>query len=1101
MVRLILGRAGAGKTALVFREIAEYAARGEGNSVLLVPEQYSHEAERELCAAAGDTLSRYGEVLSFTGLARKVFAQVGGARPMIDGGGRLLCMAVAARAVEEKLTVCRRGCREPRTLDSFVRAAEELRNAAVGPEELLSAAGSAEGLLADKLRDMALLLAGYEAVRHRSGADSADQLQLLADLIGDSPAVTSRFYVDGFSDFTALEKNVLRQIIRAGAELTVCLTCAREGAEGVFLLPMTTARWLAATAAEYAVPCRELWQEPEGQQSPIGYYCEHLFAFDDDPAPAGDGSVRAVYAADIYAECELAAARMAELARAGSRWRDMAVAVRGFGDYRTALESACARYHVPLFLSGRGDMMQKSVPLVINAALEAVLRGYEYEAVFGYLKTGLGPVTEEQTDRLDNYVLLWGIRGGLWDRAWTMHPAGYNREMDQAAQEELAALNELRRAVIGPLKELERAVKAAVTARDQAAALADFLVGTDLAEKLQVRSGQLAAEGRIEAAAECGRLWEAVCAALEQFAALLGDMPMDGEQFQGLFALMLSKYDVNVIPVSLDSVSAGDIDGMRRRHTRHLLVLGAADGRIPAPEQAGGLFTADEREKLGALGLDLGSPETDLGRELGRIYSLMTLPSETLYLSWPVTDPEGGEGRPSLLIERARALLGIEPERGDLTRARTFAPGPAFALALQGQMGDGDPLCLAAREHFLRRGRGEELARLQSSVQAAERTLAPAAVRALYGPEPVLSPTKAEKFAHCRFGYFLQYGLKARPRQQAVFDPRDYGTFMHYVLENVAREVMAQGGFAAVTAQQVGELADRYVDRYIADEMQGLADRTARFAYLFRRLRTTVRKVTEDMWQELKDSRFQPIDLELDLRGEGVLAPAGETDAPLSGRVDRVDGWVHDGALYLRITDYKTGVKKFDLADVCQGLNMQMLLYLFALERRGGEHFGTRTIRPAGVLYSPARFDIVRADSDVTDQELADLRRNTARRSGLVLDDPAVLEAMEPGADKRYLPIKVLKSGGYSKSSEGSLATLEQFGALSRYIDDTLREMAGALRAGSVSLDPWFKNARDNACAFCDYRQACLFDETGDGWRLREKLDPAAAWERIESHG
>ncbi len=1102
MVRLILGRAGAGKTALVFREIAEYAARGAGSAILLVPEQYSHEAERELCAAAGDTLSRYGEVLSFTGLARKVFSQVGGARPTIDGGGRLLCMAVAARAVENELTVYRRGCREPRTLDSLVRAAEELRNAAVGPAELLSAAGSTAGLLSDKLRDLALLLEGYEAVRSRSGADSADQLQLLADLIGDSPAVKSAFYVDGFSDFTALEKNVLRQLIRAGADLTVCLTCARDGAEGVFLLPMATARWLAAAAAEYGAACQEVWLEPERPlQSPIGYYCEHLFDFDDDSAPANDGTVRAVYAADIYAECELAAARMAELARAGSRWRDMAVAVRGFGDYRTALESACARYGVPLFLSGRGDMLQKSVPLAVSAALEAAIRGYEYEAVFGYLKTGLGPVTADETDRLEDYALLWGVRGGLWDREWTMHPAGYNREMDQAAREELAALNELRRTVIGPLKGLERAVKAAATAWEQAAALADFLERTDLAEKLRVRSDELLAEGRTEAAAECGRLWEAVCAALEQFAALLGDMPMDGEQFQGLFTLMLSKYDVNVIPVSLDSVSAGDIDGMRRRHTRHLLVLGAADGRIPAPEEAGGVFTADEREELGALGLDLGGAETDLSRELGRIYSLMTLPSETLYLSWPVTDPEGGEGRPSLLIERARTLLGLEPVRGDLTLARTFAPAAAFALALQGQMGDEDPLCLAAREHFIRSGRGEDLTRLGDSVRTTEQNLTPAAVRALYGPQPVLSPTKAEKFADCRFGYFLQYGLKARSRQQAVFDPRDYGTFMHYVLENVARDVMAQGGFAAVTAQQVGALADRYVDQYIADEMHGFADKTERFAYLFRRLRTTVRKVTEDMWQELKDSRFQPIDLELDLRGEGVLVPGEETDAPLSGRVDRVDGWVHDGALYLRITDYKTGVKKFDLADVCQGLNMQMLLYLFALQRRGGEHFGARTIRPAGVLYSPARFDIVRADSDVTDEELAALRRSTARRSGLVLDDPAVLEAMEPGEDKRFLPVKVLKSGGYSKSSAGSLATLEQFGALSRYIDDTLREMAGALRAGSVSVDPWFKNARDNACAFCDYRQACLFDETGDGWRLREKLDPAAAWERIESHG
>ena len=1099
MVRTILGRAGAGKTALVFREIAGYVSQGRGDLVLLVPEQYSHEAERELCAAAGDGLSRYGEVLSFTGLARKVFSQVGGARPALDGGGRVLCMAVAVRAVGDRLQVYRQSRKDVRLLDSLARAVEELKNAGAGPEALLAAAGETEGLLADKLRDLSLLLEAYGAVQQRGGADGADRLAALADLIGDSPAVKGTFYVDGFSDFTALEKNVLRQIIRAGADLTVCLTCDRAGG-GAFALPAATARWLRSVAEEYGAAYAEQWVE-RPESGPIAFLCDHLFDFSDDPAPENGGAVTAVYAADIAEECELAAARMAALARSGCRWRDMAVAARGFGDYRTALESACVRYGVPLFLSGRGDMLQKSVPLAVASALETVNRGYEYEAVFGYLKTGLSPLTLEQVDQLENYAVTWGIRGGGWDRDWTMHPDGYNRTMDERAAERLKALNAMRRAAIGPLKALERRGRAASTAVEQAAALADFFGDIRLAERLRDRTAELAAEGRYETAAECSRLWETVCAALEQFAAALGDMAMDSEEFQGLFTLMLSKYDVSVIPVSLDRVGAGDIDGMRRRHIKHLLLLGAADGRLPAPEEGGGVFTAEERETLSALGLAMGGPEEDVSRELGRIYSCLTLPSESLYMSWPVTDSEGGEGRPSLVVDRARTLLGAEPVRGDILNARTYGAAPAFALALQGQAGDDEPVCLAAREHFVRTGREADLVRLADAARAAQGSLGPESVRALYGPAPVLTATRAEKFADCRFGYFLQYGLKARPRQRAVFDPRDYGTFMHYVLENVAREAMEQGGFAAVDEAQIGALADKYVDKYIEEEMHGFADKTARFAYLFRRLRTTVRQVTADMWRELRESKFQPLDLELDLGAQGVLEPGGPEDTPLTGRADRVDGWVHDGTLYLRITDYKTGVKKFDLADVCQGLNMQMLLYLFALEKRGGKYFGAEHIRPAGVLYSPARFDVVNADSDVTEEELAALRKNTARRSGLVLDDAAVIEAMEPGEDKRFLPVKLTKAGGWTKASQASLASLEQFGALSRYIDATLSELAGHLRSGSVTADPWYKTARDNACTFCDYRQACLFDQSSDGWRLRMKLSPEEAWRRIEGHG
>ena len=1097
MVQTILGRAGAGKTALVFGEIAEYVRQGDGKTVLLVPEQYSHEAERELCAAAGDTLSRYGEVLSFTGLARKVFSEVGGGKPAMDGGGRLLCMAVAAEGLEGQLRVYHRGRREPRTLDSLTRAMEELRNAGVSAADLAAAAEKTAGALSDKLRDLSLLAEGYTAVQSRSGADSADRLQALAALLGDSH-IYGRYYADGFSDFTRLEKEVLRQIVRSGADLTVCLTCG-ERDEGAFSLPLATARWLKNLAAEYGAEYVEQWVERSGQTPPIRYYCDHLYDFGAPAWEGGTDAVTCVRAGDISEECELAAARMAELARAGCRWRDMAVAVRGFGDYRTALESACARYGVPLFLSGRGDTLQKSLPLAISSALEAVCRGYEYEAVFGWLKTGLGPVSLEETDELENYALLWGIRGGLWDRPWTMHPEGYNQEMDERAQKALEKLNGLRRAVIGPLKALERRTGQAVTAREQAVALAAFLEDTSLAEKIEQRTAELTAEGRPEAAAEHARLWDILCSALEQFAAVLGDTAMDAQRFQGLFTLMLSKYDVNVIPVSLDRVSAGEIDAMRRRHTRHLLLLGAADGRIPAPEEAGGVFTADEREELTALGLELGGAEEDLSRELGRIYSCLSLPSESLYMSWSAVDGEGGEARPSLLIGRAKDLLGVTPVQGDILRARTFAVRPAFALALRGQRGEAEDLCLAARDYFAAAGHGPELERLASAAQAALGSLGAGSVRALYGPEPKMSPSRAEKFAGCRFSYFLQYGLRARPRVPAAFAPRDYGTFMHYVLENVARDAMAAGGFAAVDEGQIAALADKYVDKYIEEELRGFADKTARFAYLFRRLRTTVRRVVKDMWEELRVSKFQPLDLELDLAGEGVLAPA-EGDGPaVTGRADRVDGWVQGDTLYLRITDYKTGVKKFDLADVCQGLNMQMLLYLFALTERGGDYFGAKKIKPAGVLYSMARFDVVNAPGDVTDEELARLRRAAARRSGLVLADGEVLEAMEPGKDKRFLPVKITGSGEHAAAAGGTLASLEQFGALSRFIDKTLADLAGELKAGSVTCDPWYKSSRETACTFCDFKEVCLFDGTGNGWRMRTKLTTDEAWERIKA--
>ncbi len=1114
MIRLILGRAGTGKTARIFAEIASLVQKERGSVVLLVPEQYSHEAERELCRAAGDRLSLYGEVLSFTGLARRVQSRFGGgARPVMDRGGRLLCMAWALdRLPPESLPLYRRARKDARAADVLVRGMEELRSAGADAEALLTAAGAEDvpTPLAEKLRELALIGEAYAAALGRSAADPAETLDTLAERVASDPAVRAwaagtTFFIDGFSDFTALEQRVLAAILRAGADMTFCLTCGEGDVENsVFSLTAGTVRRLREAAAEAGIPCVSEQMEPEGDPTPIRYLAEHLFDFTPGDAPENDGSVSLVTAADPYEECELAAAKMSELARAGARWRDMAVAIRGFGDYRAALESACARYNVPLFLAGRGDTLQKSLPLLVVSALEAVTRGYEYEAVFGYLKTGLSPLTPAETDRLENYALLWELRGSMWHRPFTMHPEGYNRDMNADAKARLSDLNTLRDRAIAPLASLEAAMKAAFDARSQAQALADFFGNIALAERLAERSAELNAAGRREAAAEYDQLWEVLCTALEQFAAVLGDTPMDAGQFRELFTRMLSKYDVGIIPVSLDRVQAGDFDGMRRRELRHLFILGASDGRLPAPEESAGVFTPEEREELTDLGLPLGGPEEDLAREFWRIYSCLSLPSDTLCISRPLSMGADGETRPSLVMERAAALLGIPAVPGDLRHARTFSREAAYTLAVRAEAGDAAPECLAAREFFLREGHGDELSALVRRARAGRGQLGPEAVRRLYGDRPAVTATRAEKFGDCRFAYFLQYGLRAKPRQKAVFDARDNGTFLHWVLEQVAREVSSpeMGGFAKATEADIDRLTDKYVDEYIRTELNDFSEKTARFEYLFRRLRGTVRHVTRELWREMRVSKFRPIEFELDLSEKDILS-ASDEDLRLYGFVDRVDAWEHNDRLYLRVVDYKTGVKDFRLSDIVEGVNMQMLLYLFALADRGSVHFGGKEIVPAGVLYSPARFRVVRADAEPSDDDLALLRENdmtgaSGVRRGLILRDEEVIEAMEPGPEKHFLPIKYSARTGELLANEGQLASLEQFGSLSRYIRKTLQDMAAELRAGSVAADPWFRSTTENACLRCEFADACQFDESSDAWRVRESLRPAEAWKTIE---
>ena len=168
-----------------------------------------------------------------------------------------------------------------------------------------------------------------------------------------------------------------------------------------------------------------------------------------------------------------------------------------------------------------------------------------------------------------------------------------------------------------------------------------------------------------------------------------------------------------------------------------------------------------------------------------------------------------------------------------------------------------------------------------------------------------------------------------------------------------------------------------------------------RFIYLFRRLTQTARRVVLDTARELRLSDFRPLDFELDFSKTPDLPPvsvgAGEDSLVLTGVADRVDGWERDGKLYLRVVDYKSGHKTFSLTDVWYGMGLQMLLYLFALEKNGGEHY-KKPIVPAGVLYVPARDVLLSAPEKLSDEELL------KEKAVMINDDKPLVRVTEGGA-------------------------------------------------------------------------------------------------------
>ena len=1115
MLKLILGRAGTGKTTTVLRRVCREGAQRP--QVLMVPEQQSHETERALCKMGGNGVSLYAEVLSFSRLATRVFQTAGGLGvEELDGGGRFLLMYNAVKSVASELTVYSRPSRRPAFLESLLATADELKSSCVPPEVLMTAGQDVGGLEGDKLRDLGLICGAYDGLTANSALDPRDRLTRVAEALKTCAWAKGKdLWLDGFTDFTVQQCQVLYYLMGQANSMTITLTCDHleedEGGTGIFSTARRTANSLLRLAQSAGVSCEVEHLVYNCNQTdcaePLRFLEANLFAHREITPTSCGGAVELFQATGCRGEVEWAAARILRLVREeGLRFRDIGVTARNYGAYRDLIETIFPRYGVPVFSSVMTDILEKPVLALVTAALETVAGGYAYEDIFRYLKTGLTDLSEEDRDQLENYVLKWDIRGSRWtqNKDWGWHPRGYGFPWEDEDRALVARMDELRRSVVRPLEMLRS--KDSKTGRDHAENLYEFLEEIGLPDRLQARVEALIEREQPALADEYRQLWEILCGGLEQCASLLGDTPMELDEFERLFRLVLSQYDVGTIPVSLDRVMAGETTRQTGHRVKVMILLGADDASIPQVGAAPGLLSDDDRSLLAGYGQELNSTgENLLYRELTTVYLICTRPSRKLLVSWPSQGAGGEERRPSFLAERLKVLFSDLPVQREEDVSGAFcleAPLPAL------EQGGNSPAVRQVLAQMPDYALGVE--RLEKAAGWKRGSLSRTAVEQLYGTRVPMSASRMDKYKSCHFSYFMRYGLKAEPRKPAGFTAPEYGTFVHYVLEHVLQDEMFQQTvmpgmertFGDGEKQHLRKVTEAAVERYVAEELGGLEGQSDRFQYLFRRLLRAVYAVVENAAEELMHSCFRPISFELGFGRREDLPPVeltvDDVTFSVSGFVDRVDGWVHDGKLYLRVVDYKTGRKTFDLTEVWNGLGLQMLLYLFTLEERGESLYGL-PVEGAGVLYLPARDAVVRGSRTMTEQQWRKELDKELKRSGLVLNDPDVLRAMESTGEDgyRFLPLKVSKSTGAITGD--ALATAEQFGKLGRHIQSVLEEICRELACGDVSADPFWRGPDKNACHYCDYAAACHFEEGrgGDCRRWLPSLKAQEFWENM----
>ena len=1144
MLNIYYGRENVDKEKFIFDQIRQGSTgfdsqRGDRtarnrekgtHTILLVPDQYTLEAEQQ----AFRHLQAEGlmdiEVLSMSRLGSRLISELGGAKQtFIDKYGRHMILARIARENRDRLQVFR-GLEERNSFIEMVNNfISELKQYNCGTAELEAMAEeSAEGSYTRrKLEDLTLLYNQYEEEIRGKYTDSEDYIDLYLNKIRDSKLIEgSRVWIYGFDSFAPKALAVIGQLIARAEEVNVVLTWDEGGRDAdLFALTGMVMENLEAEArAVGADVCRKsistsddsIWLREDMSPS-IAHIEKEIYTLPSRKSGSHEG-VTLVAAAGLYNEAESAAAYVLQLVREeGLKYRDIRLVCNDQDVRGPILERVFQEYGIPLFRDAKKDILSSPVVQYVLALLDTAVEEWRTEDLFRVLKSGFGPLNHEETADLENYAIKYRIRRTMWKRPFIKGVTEYG-------EEGLLRLEELRQKAAAPVLALEPLMKAEtggepLTVNCFIQELYRYLYETvQLPDRILEFMNRQEELGRVDLAGETGQIWGHMIGILDQMMEIMGEEPFDAETFLDIFRVGLSQVEIGVLPPTRDGLLMGTMQRTRVSQAKALVVVGANEGVLPQEKPEAGLFSTEEKELFRDRGTELCKVDAVvLMEERLAVYRNLSRPSKYLWLSHSVSDGDGKESKPSSVYLKMKELFpGLEEQRDVLSQnpaGEACSPLPLIHSGvstlrhLTGALQDvtsagggetgasaGNPAAGldAAWKETLSWYQQHDEANLEVIRQGlaftnTQEVLGSAAARQLFlrNPEAAisLSPSRLEKFSRCPFSHFVSYGL--RPEERRIFEvaPREIGDIYHECLMTMAQTLTRPdldvthplSPWMTITREDCGKLVRETARRQMESYREGIFQLGKEESYRSQRIYDICEKVCWTVVEQVRAGEIEGCDLEVGFRRGGKIQPValdigGET-VYIEGKIDRVD-WLPGDRV--KIIDYKTGNENFSITEAKAGYRLQLMLYLQAA--CGAER------KPAGVFYFKITEPMVDATGkDWDEEELAREIRKNFKLNGVMVDDPQVIHSIA-GDFSGFSEIVPLRAGKEKISGTGkeNLISEEDFAQLRDAVTAKTVEICRNLAEGNIDIHP-MKTKERSACTYCEYKGICRFDTVFEG--------------------
>ncbi len=1114
-LQFYFGPSGSGKSKRLHQDVLHMAAKDpDCNFLFLVPDQFTMQTQTDLVKESPGGGIMNIDVLSFGRLTHRIFEETGyGRKPVLDDTGKSLVLRKVASSVKEELPVLSGNLNKIGYIHEIKSAISEFKQYGLSVERVgeLAEFSKSRGTLYYKLKDLKTLYQAFDTYVAERFITTEDTLALLSRAVHESKIMKNSVVIfDGFTGFTPIQYRLIAELMELSRMVIVSVTLGEGenpyrimGEQELFYLSKKTVRDLQKWAQKRNVRQAEDVYLGKGglprfrESRELAHLEKQLFRYPLKPYEESQkDSIPAIQireamspAGEVRGACILIKKLVLEQ---NYSYRDIAVVTGELETYGDFFEREAATYDIPVFIDRTRGILLNPFLEYIRSALRIVLQNFSYESVFHYLRSGLADFTMEETDLLENYILATGIKGRKkWGELFTRN-----------ATEQI---NELRARLYGQMTPL---LQKQETASGYVKALYEFIVAGRIQEKLLTFEEQFRADGEEERAKEYAQIYRLVMELLNQIEGLLREETMTLQEFADILDSGFAEIEVGTIPGGVDRVIVGDMERTRLNQVKVLLFLGVNDGNIPRNANKGGIISDIDREFLKDSDIELApTPRQQMFTQRLYLYMNMTKPSERLYLSYARISSDGKTLRPSYLIDTVKALFpcayqgnlmeGKESVTERIMGKKDALPYVAEELRERAQgraggMTDEEffSLCRIYWEDSAFRGQMEKL--LQAAYEHYEhKPLGAMIARMVYGTVLENSVSRLERYAACAYAHFLQYGLNLKEREVFQLENTDLGNIYHEVLEVFSHRLKEHGYTWLDFPKEEGEqLLWEALENCSMQYGETILYSSARYQYMIERMYRILKRTIWALKEQLKSGKFLPEAFEMSFsRVENLdavnITLSEEEKMKLRGRIDRLDTCEDEDHIYVKVIDYKSGNKKFDLAAVYYGLQLQLIVYMNVAAEMMKKSHPDKEVVPAALLYYHVNDPMIKSEEELSPEQVNDQLLKELRMNGLVNDSEEVIGLLDGSFATKSSIIPVERKSDGSLSARSSVVKRQDYEVISNYVNQKMHQFGTEILQGNIEVNPC-EQGNTESCTYCTFREICAFDGKIPGFEKRK---------------